>query len=206
LSGFLAEPKGKPRGGVVVCHEVWGVTDYIRSTCESFAAEGYASVAPAIYDRQKRDLVFTAEQYEAARAHRARLVWDDVIKDVGAAVKHLSAFGKVGAVGYCLGGSVAWLAAAHLPVAAASSYYGRDIAGWLDQHVPRCPMVVHFGRTDDLIKSPDVARIKARHPDMPIHVYDAGHAFDNSTRDSFVAEAATVARERTLALFHSHIG
>lgn len=208
LGAYLASPAGKPRGGLVVIQEVFGVTDYIRSVCDAYAADGYLSIAPALYDRQKRGAVFAPETHDEARKLRAKFVWDDVVKDVGAAAARVVTAGKVGIVGFCVGGSIVWLAASQLPLAAASSYYGRDIAGWLGQHVPKCPMVLHFGATDELIPLPDVEKIRAAYPALPVHVYPgAGHAFDNSTRrDFFAPDAAKLARERSLALFRQHIG
>jgi carboxymethylenebutenolidase len=208
LMAVLATPPAKPRGGLAVIHEAFGVTDYIRATCDKFAADGYLTIAPAMYDRQHRNAVFgpSEAEYEQARTLRNNLNWDEVLKDVGAAVKYVSTAGKVGIVGYCVGGSVAWLAASHLPVAAASSYYGKDIAGWLGTHKPKVPIVVHFGKTDHLITMEDVGKIRAAYPSWQIHVYEAGHAFDNFTRESHVPAMAKLARERTLELFRQHVG
>ncbi len=207
LAAYLATPAGKPRGGLVVIQEVFGVTPYIQSVCDAYAADGYLSIAPWLYDRQQRGAVFAPENHDQARKLREKFVWDDVVKDVAAAAARVGEAGKVGIVGFCVGGSVAWLAASRLNLAAASSYYGRDIAGWIGKENPRCPIVVHYGRTDSSIPLADVDRVIAAYPQLPIHIYDdAGHAFDNFTRPSYVPDAAKAGRERTLSLFRQHIG
>jgi len=206
LGACLALPAGKPRGGLVVIQEAFGVNTYVRSVCESFAAEGYAALAPALYDRQQRGAEFDDEGASLPQARRLRsgLEWDKVLLDVGAAADALARYGRVGIVGYCVGGSVAWLAAAALRLSAASCYYGRDIVGFLERK-PNCPTMLHFGERDHFIPQEDVARIRAGCPDVPCYVYPAGHGFD-AVRAPGDREAASLARERTLELFRQHIG
>ena len=207
LDACLALPAGTPRGGLLVVQEAFGVNAYVRSVCETFAAEGYAALAPALYDRQQRGAAFDDESEASlakARPLRAGLQWDKVLLDVAAAADTLARYGRVGIVGYCVGGSVAWLAAAALRLSAASCYYGRDIVGFLDRK-PRCPTILHFGERDHFIPQDDVARIRAGCPDIPCYVYPAGHGFD-AVRAPGDAEAARLARERTLELFRQHIG
>jgi carboxymethylenebutenolidase len=201
FDAHFALPKGKPRGGLVVVQEAFGVNAYVKRVCERFAAEGYACLAPALYDRQERDAAFDSHEGEnlaKARKLRAGLVWADVLKDMAASVERLREFGRVGVVGYCVGGSVAWLAALELDISAASSYYGRDVVDFLERE-PRCPVILHFGDHDPLIPTKDVERIKSIHPQVT-HLYEAGHGFD---RDD--SEAARLARRRTLEHFERHV-
>ncbi len=201
FDAHFALPKGKPRGGLVVVQEAFGVNAYVKGVCERFAAEGYACLAPALYDRQARGAAFDshdAENLAKARKLRAGLVWADVLKDMAASVERLREFGRVGVVGYCVGGSVAWLACQELDIAAASSYYGRDVVDFLDRK-PRCPVILHFGNHDHLIPMKDVEKVKTGYPDA-VHVYPAGHGFD---RDD--SEAARLARRRTLEHFERHV-
>lgn len=206
LGAYLALPAGRPRGALVIAQDAFGVGAYIRSVCDAFAADGYASIAPAIYDRQQRNAVFehTPDSQALARRLRAGLVWTDVLADMSAVAARVSEWGAVGVLGYCVGGSIAWLAASALPVAAASCYYGRDIVDLLDR-APRCPTMLHFGDRDRLIPLADVERIRAACPDIPIHVYPAGHGFDG-VGSGHHAASASLARERTLALFRRYIG
>jgi carboxymethylenebutenolidase len=206
LGAYLARPEGRARGALVVAQDAFGVGAYIRSVCDGFAADGYAAIAPAIYDRQQRGAVFdhTPGSQDDARRCRGALVWDQVLADVEAARAKVSEWGRVGVVGYCVGGSIAWLAASALPFAAASSYYGKDIVDWLDRP-PRCPIILHFGDRDRLIPPADVERIRAAYPAIPTYIYPAGHGFDGTGHGQH-APSAELARERTLALFREHIG
>ena len=208
LAAYFAAPKGKPRGGLVVIQEAFGVTAYVRSVCDAYAKDGYASIAPALYDRQRRDAAFddssAPEALAEARRLRAALEWPKVMLDVQAAIDKVRSAGRVGIVGYCAGGSVAWLAALSLPLAAASCYYGRDVVDFLDR-APKCPTILHFGEHDHIIPLADVERIRAAFPDVPNYVYPAGHGFDG-TGERHHEPSARLARERTLELFRRHVG
>jgi len=204
LEAHFAMPKGAACGGVVVVQEAFGLNAYVRGLCEEFAAEGYAAMAPALYDRQQRGAFWDSHEGEAldsARRLRRGLVWADVMKDVGACVERLREFGRVGVVGYCVGGTVAWLAGQALAVSAVVSYYGRDVVDHLDR-APRCPAMLHFGDQDHLIPVADVEKIRNAFPDLPVYRYDAPHAFD---RDR-ASVAASVARARTLEFLRRHVG
>ena len=202
LAAFVATPASKPRGGMVVIQTAFGVDAYLRGVCEAYAREGYVAIAPALYDRQRRGAVFehTPEGGAAAGKLRNAFVWSDVLKDVEAARARVQTFGKVGIVGYCVGGSIVWLAAQSLAFAAGSSYYGKDVVDFLDD-APKCPVLLHFGDQDRLIPLADVEKINAAFPEIPNYVYSAGHGFDNNN-----PEAARVARARTLNLFRKFVG
>jgi carboxymethylenebutenolidase len=206
FDAYLARPAGRARGGLVVAQDAFGLSDYIRSVCDSYAADGYVAVAPAVYDRQERNAVFgrSPEDHERSRTLRNNLAWDKVILDITACRDQVSDAGAVGIVGFCLGGSIVWLAAATIPFAAASSYYGKDVPDWLDK-TPKCPIILHFGERDHLIPMSGVERVRAAYPDLPVYVYPAGHGFDGITKNHDDTCAA-LARERTLALFRKHIG
>lgn len=195
-----------PRGALIVIQDAFGVSRYIRSVCDAYCADGYTTIAPALYDRQQRGAVFdhSPESHKAAGRFRSALNWDHVLIDVDAALAHVSPAGPVGILGFCVGGSVAWLVAASLPVAAAVCYYGKDIAGWLDRP-PRCPAMLHCGDSDHLIPLRDVESIKRAYPDLPTYIYPAGHGFDGVGKGHH-AESAAVARRRTLEFFRTHIG
>lgn len=207
LQAWLAMPMGMPLGGLVVIQEAFGLSSYVRSVCESFATDGYAVIAPALYDRQERGAAFDGHDPEViaqGRKLRGGLVWKDVLADVAAAIEGVSYAGKVGIVGYCVGGSVAWLAAQSLPVTAAVGYYGRDIVDHLEP-APKCPVMLHFGERDHLIPLADVERIRAAYPAIPNHVYPVAHGFDG-LRAPGDEPAAKLARSRTLELFRKYVG
>jgi carboxymethylenebutenolidase len=207
FGGYLATPSGRERGGIVVIQEIFGVNRHIRAVTDRFAEDGYAALAPALFDRAERNLDVGYDEASIARgrAVRQRVGYDGAMRDTAAAIAHLQRFGKVGIVGYCWGGNIAWLAACRLSVAAAVGYYGGDIATLLNE-VPKAPLMLHFGERDAHITAEAVARIRAAVPNVPIHTYPAGHGFNCDERKDYDAASAALARERTLAHFAAHVG
>ena len=122
LDGYLARPPGTVRGGVVVAQEMYGLNDYLRSVCDYYAAHGYLAIAPSLYDRQERGLVFTYGKEDHDRAQRLYKSWnlESALDDLDAARDAVANAGKVGLVGFCWGGSLAWLAACRREYACAS--------------------------------------------------------------------------------------
>ena len=200
LDAYEAGP-ADAAAGIVVVQEIFGVNAHIRDVVDRYAALGYRAVAPALFDRLERgvELGYTEETVTQGRAMRGAIDWDDTVRDVGAAVAHLAGNGPVGVVGYCYGGSLAWLAAHSLPVAAAVGYYGGQIIQFLDR-APQAPVLLLFGEVDYMIPLSDVEEIRQAHPTVPVHVYPgADHGFNCDARDSYHPEAAAGALERTLA-------
>ena len=208
LSAYRADPAGTARGGLVVIQEIFGVNSHIRAVADGFAAEGYAAVAPALFDRVERgvELGYEEDGRTRGRGIRADIQWDDAVKDVAAAVAALSGV-AVGVVGYCWGGSLAWLAATRIAgVAASVGYYGGQIKDFRDE-APHCPVMLHFGTEDASIPMDAVAAVQAAQPDIPVHIYEgAGHGFNCDQRGSYHAVAAATARERTLAFLRENVG
>ena len=207
LEAFEAPAEGAAKGGLVVVQEIFGVNEHIRGVCDSFAAEGYAAVAPALFDRVERgvELDYGEDTFLRGRALRADVAWDHVVLDVTAAAERLAPLGPVGIVGYCWGGSVAWLAACRIDLACAVGYYGGHIIEFNDER-PRCPTMPHFGERDPFIPMGDVETIRTAHTEVPVHVYNADHGFNCEVRSSYEPESASLARERTLAFFAQHMG
>ena len=206
---YEALPAEEVRGAIVVVQEIFGVNAHIRQVADSFAAEGYAALAPAVFDRVERDVELGYDDDGVRRGRALAFDKQDVdatLRDLQAAVEEAGKYGKVGMVGYCYGGLLTWLSACALDgLACASAYYGGGIAGSLDDRAPKCPLVMHFGALDAHIPLSDVDKIKAALPDVPVHVYDADHGFNCDHRDSHDDDAAALARERTLALFAEHL-
>jgi len=207
LSAYRADPPGDPRAGLVIIQEVFGVNAHVRRVCDDFAGAGYLSVAPALFERVEPgvELGYSGDELARGRELRTRLGWDAPLRDVDAAIAAAREAGKVAAVGYCWGGSVAWLAATRLDVDCAACYYGGQIVQFADEH-PRCPVLMHFGEKDPIIPSEDVERIRAAHPDIPVYVYPAGHGFNCEVREDYHRESAELARQRTLEFLERHLG
>jgi carboxymethylenebutenolidase len=207
FAAYRADPPGKPRGGLVVVQEIFGVNSHIRSMADGFAADGYVAIAPALFDRVERglDIGYSQPEIERGRALMQKMSRDDALKDVAAAMKAIASSGKIGIVGYCWGGTVAWVSAAKLDgLACSSPYYGGGILANKDLK-PRCPVLFHFGETDHAIPIDEVQALKTARPELAFHIYPAGHGFNCDQRGSYHAESAKRARERTLAFFRQYI-
>jgi carboxymethylenebutenolidase len=208
FKAYLAEPVGTPRGAVVVVPEIFGVNSHIRSVADGYAADGYLAVAPALFDRAQRGFEsgYTQPEIQAGIALMQKVSWEEAITDVRAAIDAVKHAGKVGIVGYCWGGAVAWVAAARLPgLAAAVPYYGGAIPTLKDEQ-PKCPMLLHFGESDASIPLDKARAVAAAHPEVTTHFYPAGHGFNCDQRGSYDAAAAKLARQRTLDFFRKHVG
>jgi carboxymethylenebutenolidase len=208
LAAYRADPTGKARGGLVVAQEIFGVNRHIQSICEGFAEDGYAVIAPALFDRYQRgvDLGYTPDDIAKGRELKGRTQIDATLLDVAAARNALSAAGKVGIVGYCWGGYVAWMSASRLSgFACAIPYYGGGVleAGG---EKPKCPVMAHFGERDSMIPVDGVRKLAAAHPEAQVFTYAADHGFNCDQRGSYDAAAAKLARERTVAFLRDHVG
>ena len=209
LAAYRAAPTGAPRGGLVVIQEIFGVNSHIKTVCDGYAADGYLALAPSLFDRVERDVAmgYGPSDIERGRTLRGKVGWEPMVADLRAAVRALQAEKlKVGAVGYCMGGSLAWLAATRVDgLAAAVGYYGGAVADFA-QEEPRCPVLLHFGETDSSIPKEHWDRIAAAHPKVPMHLYPAGHGFNCDARASYHEPSARLARQRTVEFLLKHVG
>ncbi len=208
LGAYRADPTGAPKGAIVVIQEIFGVNSHIRAVCDRFAGEGYVAVAPALFDRQERNFEsgYSPDEIANARKFIASPDWAAMLRDVQAAIAEVKSVGPVGIVGFCMGGTVAFLAATRLDgLSAAVCYYGGRIAAFADEK-PRCPVQMHFGDQDQSIPMSDVETIKQKRPDCEIHVYPgAGHGFHCDERASFNEQSAKTAWQRTTAFLQKHM-
>jgi carboxymethylenebutenolidase len=208
FSAYRADPSGKPHGGLVVVQEIFGVNSHIRGVADGYAADGYLAIAPALFDRTERgvEIGYSQPEIDRGRAIMQKLSMDAALMDVTAALKAITSAGKTGIVGYCWGGTVAWVAAARVDgLACAAPYYGGGILANKDLK-PRCPVLLHFGETDHAIPIGEVRAMKAARPELTMHIYPAGHGFNCDQRGSYHAESAKLARERTLEFFRKQLG
>jgi carboxymethylenebutenolidase len=208
LAAYRADPAAAPRGALVVAQEIFGVNSHIRSVCDGFAADGYVAIAPALFDRYERgvDIGYAPPDIAKGRELKGRAQLDPALQDIAAARDAVAGSGKVGVIGYCWGGFIAWIAASRLPgFACAVPYYG---GGMLDAigEKPQCPVMAHFGERDTMIPVAGVRELMAAHPEAQVFIYAADHGFNCDARASFDAAAAKQARERTLEFLRRHIG
>ena len=208
FAAYRAEPNGKPRGGLIVVQEIFGVNSHIRSVADGYAADGYLAIAPAFFDRVERglDIGYSQPEIERGRAFIPKMQWDKVMADAGAAMENVKSAGKVGTVGYCWGGTVSWVSAARLSgVACSICYYGGGIAGLISEQ-PKAPVMFHWGETDHAIPVADAKKVAAAHSKAESFIYAAGHGFNCDQRGSYNADSAKLARTRSFEFLRKHIG
>jgi carboxymethylenebutenolidase len=208
LGAYRADPPGTPKGGIVVIQEIFGVNNHIRAVCDRLAGEGYVAVAPALFDRTVRDYQsgYTPEEIEKSRTFVAKPDWDAMLRDTDAAIKEIKSVGPLAIVGFCMGGTIAFLAATRLSgLSAAICYYGGRIVAFADEK-PKCPTLLHFGEKDQSIPMTDVDTIKQKRADCEIYVYPtAAHGFHCDERGSFHEPSAKLAWERSMAFLQKQM-
>lgn len=209
---YVAEPAGPVRGGLVVLQEIFGVNSHIRSVADGYAADGYFVVAPSTFHRVKAgvDLGYTEADMGAGvelKTAVEALPAPGVMTDIQAAIRHAAQGGKVGIVGYCWGGLLTWRSACELQgLSAAVPYYGGGTTTPAEvARQPRVPVLAHFAEQDHWIPLEGVRAFQQAHPDATVHIYPAHHGFNCDQRGSWNAEAARLARERTLAFLAQHL-
>lgn len=199
FNAWLAAPKGAARGAVVICQEISGVNRHIRAVADDYAADGYVTIAPCLFDRVRRgiELGYSDAELKEGRGYRLQIPTEKTLLDMNASINVIKHAGRVAVVGYCWGGTLAYLAACGLPVACAVSYYGGQIKEHLAKS-PKRPVMYHFGEADPHIPMSDVEKIRAADPNGVFHLYPADHAFNCDERSTYDAASAALALERTL--------
>lgn len=207
LAAYRADPAGTPKGAMVVAQEIFGVNSHIRNVCDRLAAEGYVAVAPALFDRFVRDFQsgYSADEVAHARSYLGKIDWPKMLFDIQAGIDEVKSVGPVGVIGFCMGGSAAFLSATRLSgLKAAVAFYGGQIVKFADEK-PKCPVQMHFGETDASIPMTDVEIVKQKRPDCQIYAYPAGHGFYCDERASFHDDSAKLAWQRTIAFLDKHM-
>jgi carboxymethylenebutenolidase len=208
LGAYRADPQGAPKGGLVVVQEIFGVNHHIRAVCDRLAALGYVAVAPAVFDRFVRDFEcgYTPDEIANARSYLGNLNFEHMMHDIAAAKEDMKGVGPLGVIGFCMGGTAAFLAACRIPgLSAAVAYYGGMIGKFADEK-PKCPLQMHFGEKDEGIPMSTVDEIKKKQPQAETYVYpDAAHGFYCDERASYNKDAAALAWSRTQEFLGKHM-
>ena len=207
FTAWRSDPAGEVKGGIVVLHAVYGLTDHIGDVCAKWAGAGYTAVAPALYDRHKPNVVhpYSRAGADAGIESYAALSEADIFGFIDACVQSLDGVGKVALSGFCTGGTWCWRACSKLDMAAQVNFYGSHVPAFIDLK-QRCPTIMHYGDSDTIVPITEVERIKARQPEIDVHVYPgAGHAFFNVEQTTHNAAAAELAWQRSLAFMEQHI-
>ncbi|HUO78659.1 MAG TPA: dienelactone hydrolase family protein [Steroidobacteraceae bacterium] len=205
LAAWRVTPAGRPRGGIVIVQEIFGVNAHIRAVTEQYAAAGYLAIAPALFDRAERGADVPYAEPAAGRAIRERLKTEQTLLDLKAAIDAVAAAGKVGMVGYCWGGTMTYVAACHLALAAGVVYYGGGLPRVLDR-TPKCPVMFHFAEHDQHVPATDVEQVKKAYPMGHYYLYPADHGFNCTDRAAHEPASAKLALDRSLDFLHRHVG
>jgi carboxymethylenebutenolidase len=198
FNAWLAAPTGPARGVVVIAQEIFGVNSHIRRVADSYAATGYLTIAPCLFDRIRRgiELGYSEAQTQEGRGYRLQIPKEKTLLDLTASINVTRHAGRVAVIGYCWGGTLSFLAACELPVSCAVSYYGGQIKDQLPKS-PRRPVLYHFGERDSYIPASDIEKIRAADLNGEFHLYPADHGFNCEERGSYDAPSAKLALERT---------
>lgn len=207
IGAYVAEAPGKPKGGIVVIQEIFGVNAHVRSVVDRFAAAGYTAIAPAFFDHLETgvELDYTEKGMNEGKQLVSELGLDRAVEDVASAAHAIASAGKIGTVGYCWGGTVAMLSAIRLGLPSVS-YYGARNVPFLGEK-PKAPVMFHFGEEDKSIPPEMIAKHRQMLPQMDVFTYaGAGHAFNRDIDPSHYHQAsAKLAQQRTLAFFDKHL-
>jgi carboxymethylenebutenolidase len=211
LDAYAAQPGMPATAGLVIVQEIYGVNAHIRSVADGYADDGFVTIAPALFDRLEHgiELKDEGEDKQHAVELSRKFDIDRGLDDIAAAIEWLRGFGRfggisIGVVGYCLGGTLAWLSAARLEIDAAVGYYSGRIAQYVHER-PKAPVMLHFGEQDQSIPQSEVDAIAKAHRDVQIYRYPAGHAFNRVGSRTYDATSAERAHERTLAFLREHL-
>lgn len=207
IGAYLAEAEGKPKGGLVVIQEIFGVNAHIRAVADRFAAMGYTAVAPAFFDHLETsvEMDYTDKSMAKGRQLVTELGLDRALEDVASAAEAIASARKIGTVGYCWGGTVAFLSAIRLGLPSVS-YYGARNAPFLGEKL-QAPVMFHFGEEDPSIPPETVAKHRQMLPQMDVYSYPgAGHAFNRDIDPGHYHRAsAELALKRTMTFFDKYL-
>ncbi|WP_243039904.1 dienelactone hydrolase family protein [Dyella sedimenti] len=205
IGAYLAQPAGKPKGGIVVIQEIFGVNEHMRRVTDGFAEAGYTAIAPCFFDHLETgvELGYDEAGYQRGRDLVTELGLDRAVEDVASAAEAIASAGRIGTVGYCWGGTVALLAALRLGLPSVS-YYGARNVPFLGE-TPKAPVMFHFGEKDKHITPDVVEKHRQMLPQMDVYTYPADHAFNRDVGPQYDEASARLACQRTLAFFDKHL-
>jgi carboxymethylenebutenolidase len=218
FSAYVARPSRSPAPAIVVIQEIFGVNQVMRDITDGLAAQGYLAICPDLFWRIEPDIDITDHSetewkraFELFNAFDVETGVDDIAATIDHVRKDKDCEGKVGAVGYCLGGQLAFLTATRTDADASVSYYGVGLENRVAEAEKLThPLLMHIAEEDQFVPKPAQAVILAAlkdHPQIEIHTYPGcDHAFAREGGEHFNAEAAKLANGRTLTFFKKTLG
>lgn len=207
FDAWRADPSGAVKGGIIVLHAIYGLTDHIGNVCEQWSDAGYAAIAPSLFDRSGRGQVFGYDPDGAAAGAKCYggLAREDVLADIAACSAALPGAKSKIISGFCTGGTWAWIASAIMPFDAQVNFYGSHVVANRDL-APLCPTIMHYGDADHVVTVPEIGKIRTAQTGVTIHIYPGGgHAFFNPEQDRYNESAAAAAWENSLSFLDQHL-
>lgn len=204
FEAYKAEPDGTPKAGLVVIQEIFGLNEHMKDVTNEFARHGFLAICPAFFDRVERQAVLSYTEFGRGRETVGQVSDDMVVNDVNAAADHIRSAGKVGAIGYCWGGAMAFLSACKANVDCGVSYYGTRIIQYSPTLKPKVPMQYHYGQDDQSFPMDAVEKVMAEQVEGEHFVYPgADHGFSCDGRPQYNPAATQLALERSLKFFEA---
>ena len=206
FSAYISQPSGKPKAGIVIIQEIFGVNSHIKEVTDLYASKGYLCIAPSLFDRIEKNVSLNYDEHGISKGRNLKELCDkDALKDIEASISVVSSAGKVAVIGYCWGGSLSWRIGCEASNLSASiCYYGGDIPKLKDLE-PKCKVLTHFGELDKGIPINDVKIFEKTRPDVLTYTYPADHGFNCDHRSQYNKACANIALERTLKFLEKNL-
>ena len=209
FDAYVARTQKIPEAAVVIIQEIFGVNAHIRSVVDDYASEGFLAIAPAIFDRAERglELAYDEQGRQRGRELSRQIGMDAPLLDIAAAIEYAArevAPTAVGVLGFCWGGTLAWLSATRLKANAVVGYYAGGIGNFA-REIPQAPVMLHFGERDKHIGADQIEAVRSGHPEVAIYTYDADHGFNRDVGEAYNPDAASLAKARTIEFFRSKL-
>ena len=206
FSAYISQPSGKPKAGIVIIQEIFGVNTHIREVADLYANKGYLCIAPSLFDRIEKNVTLNYDEKGVSKGRDFKEMCDSyALKDLEASISVVSSAGKVGVVGYCWGGSLSWrIGCEACNLSASVCYYGGDIPKLRDLK-PKCNVLTHFGELDKGIPIKDVKIFEKKRPEVYTYTYPADHGFNCDHRSQYNKTCARIALDRTLKFLEENL-
>ena len=206
FSAYISQPSGKPKAGIVIIQEIFGVNTHIKELTDLYASKGYLSIAPSLFDRVEKNVALNYDEKGVSKGrHLKKLCDKDALKDIEACISVVSSAGKVGVIGYCWGGSLSWrIGCESSNLSASVCYYGGDIPKLRDLK-SKCNVLTHFGELDKSIPKEAVKIFEQMRPEVLTYTYPADHGFNCDHRTQYNKTCAKVALDRTLKFLEKNL-
>ena len=206
FSAYISQPSGKPKAGIVIIQEIFGVNTHIKEVTDLYASYGYLCIAPSLFDRIEKNIILNYDEKGVSKGRDLKELCDNyALKDIEASISVVSSAGKVGVIGYCWGGSLSWRIGCEVSHLSASvCYYGGDIPKLRDLK-PKCNVLTHFGEFDKGIPIKDVRIFEKKRPEVHTYTYPADHGFNCDHRGQYDKTCAVIAFDRTLKFLEKNV-